>query len=341
MKKGQETSNGYLCINILEETEWTSFLCLDQVPLEDTIIEVTPLLVPNFLMRLLDLEFRVEFAKLFFPSEAQLAMRIAEADSTEKFVATRLKEIGLKENPKIDKRLRERFDALTNTVKLGRWYFPNCSSVLDKFLDEGSALTILGSGTPEDEPRSIQLRMRFYELREDLKKAFNKDKAGGAVIVSEESSSSSPRLKMSILDTSRAADGTDPTDIPDHSAAAVSGQLEFQCADVAVDDDVGVGYKRKLRSAVWDEFERVKRGNDWFAICMRCNTSLSACAKNGTKHLHRHIQTCRSRQATKIPNQSSSKLLQNPQESNITLKKYVFNQEVATKELASMICVHE
>ena len=81
-------------------------------------------------------------------------------------------------------------------MKLGRWYFPNCSSVLDKFLDEGSALTILGSGTPEDEPRSIQLRMRFYELREDLKKAFNKDKAGGAVIVSKESSSSSPRYKV-------------------------------------------------------------------------------------------------------------------------------------------------
>ena len=74
---------------------------------------------------------------------------------------------------------------------------------------------------------------------------------------------------------------------------------------------------------------------------MRCNKSLSACTKNGTKHLHRHIQTCRSRQATKGPNQSSSKLLQNPQESNVTLKKYVFNQEVATKELASMICVHE
>jgi len=91
----------------------------------------------------------VEFAKLFFPSEAQLAMRIAEADSTEKFAATRLKEIGLKENPKIDKRLRERFDALTNTVKLGRWYFPNCSSEIDKFLDKGSALTILRSGTPK------------------------------------------------------------------------------------------------------------------------------------------------------------------------------------------------
>lgn len=65
MKKFQETSDGYLCINILEqnileqtERERTSFLCLDQVPLEETIIEVTPLLVHNFLMRLLDLEYR-------------------------------------------------------------------------------------------------------------------------------------------------------------------------------------------------------------------------------------------------------------------------------------------
>ena len=155
-----------------------------------------------------------------------------------------------------------------------------------------------------------------------------------------------------ILETcpSQAVDATDSTDIPapssgpcsqDHSAAVAPGQLELQSADVAVDDDVDVGYKRKLRSAVWDELERVKRGNDWFAICRRCNKQLSACTKNGTKHLHRHIQACRSRQATKVPNQSSSKLLQNPQESNITLKKYVFNQEVATKELASMICVHE
>ena len=157
---------------------------------------------------------------------------------------------------------------------------------------------------------------------------------------------------MMILETcpSQAVDATDSTDIPapssgpcsqDHSAAVAPGQLELQSADVAVDDDVGVGYKRKLRSAVWDELERVKRGNDWFAICRRCNKQLSACTKNGTKHLHRHIQTCRSRQATKVPNQSSSKLLQNPQESNISLKKYVFTQEVATKELASMICVHE
>jgi hypothetical protein len=59
--------------------------------------------------------YAVEFAKLFFPSEAQLAMRIAEADSTEQFSAIRLKEIGLNVAPEMHRKLRERFDALTKT----------------------------------------------------------------------------------------------------------------------------------------------------------------------------------------------------------------------------------
>jgi hypothetical protein len=59
--------------------------------------------------------YAVEFAKLFFPSEAQLAMRIAEADSTEQFSAIRLKEIGLNVAPEMHRKLRERFGALTKT----------------------------------------------------------------------------------------------------------------------------------------------------------------------------------------------------------------------------------
>ena len=57
------------------------------------------------------------------------------------------------------------------------------------------------------------------------------------------------------MDTSpsQAVDATDSTHVPapssgpcsqDHSAALASGQLELQSADVAVDDNVGVGYKR-------------------------------------------------------------------------------------------------
>lgn len=69
--------------------------------------------------------YAVAFAKLFFPSEAQLAMLIAEADSTEEFDAIRLKEIDLK-TPGMHRRLRERFDALTKTgspIDIGASFF--------------------------------------------------------------------------------------------------------------------------------------------------------------------------------------------------------------------------
>lgn len=56
LKKGQETSSAYLCINILEHTKRT--LPWDQVSLEEKILRGTPFLVDNFLMRLLDLECR-------------------------------------------------------------------------------------------------------------------------------------------------------------------------------------------------------------------------------------------------------------------------------------------
>ncbi|GJN23801.1 hypothetical protein PR202_gb11482 [Eleusine coracana subsp. coracana] len=167
----------------------------DLVTVEETV--VTPLLVDNFHMKLIYFENRVAFARLFFPSEAKLAMCIAEADSTEEFTGTtlrKLKEVGLNEIPTMqNRRLRERLDALSKTVELGRRYFPNCSEVLDKFLHEESTdLDFLESGALED--RQVK-RMRFYELKEDVRKAFDKDKAASAAVASTASSSSSPRYE--------------------------------------------------------------------------------------------------------------------------------------------------
>lgn len=84
---------------------------------------------------------------------------------------------------------------LCSAVYLGRRYFPNCSYVLDNFINEESALTILGSGTPED-----KVRMRFDKLREDVEKAYSKDKAAGAgaAITSKTSSSSSSRYNKTV-----------------------------------------------------------------------------------------------------------------------------------------------
>ncbi|KAK3146517.1 hypothetical protein QOZ80_3BG0267510 [Eleusine coracana subsp. coracana] len=193
LEKGQKRSNAYLCVDILEQTKRTC--TSDLVTVEETV--VTPLLVDNFHMKLIYFENRVAFARLFFPSEAKLAMCIAEADSTEEFTGTtlrKLKEVGLNEIPTMqNRRLRERLDALSKTVELGRRYFPNCSEVLDKFLHEESTdLDFLESGALED--RQVK-RMRFYELKEDVRKAFDKDKAASAAVASTASSSSSPRYE--------------------------------------------------------------------------------------------------------------------------------------------------
>ncbi|XP_062212011.1 BTB/POZ domain and ankyrin repeat-containing protein NPR3-like isoform X2 [Phragmites australis] len=189
LKTCQERSNAHLCIDILEQTKRT--VTLDVVSAEETIF--TPVRVDDFHIRLADLEIRVASAKLFFPSEAQLAMRIAEADSTEEYDVTKPKEVGLDETPTMHRRLCERLDALTKTVDLGRRYFPNCSDVLDKFLDEKSAdLALLGSGTREDQ----LIKMHFYDLRKNMWKAFDKDKAASAVIASTTSTPSSPRLNL-------------------------------------------------------------------------------------------------------------------------------------------------
>ncbi|XP_062212012.1 BTB/POZ domain and ankyrin repeat-containing protein NPR3-like [Phragmites australis] len=196
LEKYEERSKAYLCIDILErELKRKSFI-LDPISIDESI--ATPLLVDNFHMRLINLENRVAFARIFFPSEAKLVMRIAQADSTEEFAGitnfSTLKEVDLNETPTMqNRRLRERLDALTKTVELGRRYFPHCSDVLDKFLNEESTdLIFLETGTPEDQRVK---RKRFSELKEDVRKAFTKDKAAVAAIASSASSSSSPRYE--------------------------------------------------------------------------------------------------------------------------------------------------
>jgi len=76
------------------------------------------------------------------------------------------------------------------TVEMGRRYFPNCSEVLDKFMeDDLPDLFFLEKGTPDEQRIK---RTRFMELKEDVQKAFNKDKAviNRSVLSSSSSSSS-------------------------------------------------------------------------------------------------------------------------------------------------------
>nr|XP_010942675.1 BTB/POZ domain and ankyrin repeat-containing protein NPR2 isoform X1 [Elaeis guineensis] len=190
----QESNKDRVCIDILERE-----MRRNPMAVEDAV--TSPLLADDLQMKLLYLENRVAFARLFFPTEAKVAMEIAQAETTSELrglltsrSSSNLREVDLNETPTMqNKRLRSRVDSLTKTVDLGRRYFPHCSQVLDKFLEQDLPdLCYLQKGTPDEQKIK---RMRFCELKEDVRKAFNKDKAEIVRSGLSSSSSSSSSLK--------------------------------------------------------------------------------------------------------------------------------------------------
>ncbi|CAN1327677.1 BTB/POZ domain and ankyrin repeat-containing protein NPR1 [Linum perenne] len=170
-EQGQETNKAKISIEVLERE-------MRRNPVADDIT-VTPHTPDEDLhMKLLYLENRVAFARLFFPTEAKLAMDIANADTTP--------EVDLNETPQMQKRrILTRLEALKKTVETGRRFFPNCSEVLDKFMeDDLPDVFYLEKGSADEQ---LIKRNRYLELKDDVQKAFTKDKAENRNILSSSS----------------------------------------------------------------------------------------------------------------------------------------------------------
>ncbi|XP_057754654.1 BTB/POZ domain and ankyrin repeat-containing protein NPR1-like [Arachis stenosperma] len=193
-EQGKETNKDRICIDVLEREMRRNPLAGDATTSSHTMAD-------DLHMKLLYLENRVAFARLFFPSEAKLAMDIAHAETTSEFAGLsaskgsngNLREVDLNETPIVqNKRLLSRMEALMKTVEMGRRYFPHCSEVLDKFMeDDLPDLFYLEKGTQEEQRIK---RTRFMELKDDVHKAFTKDKAEFSRSgISSSSSSSSLR----------------------------------------------------------------------------------------------------------------------------------------------------
>lgn len=87
------------------------------------------------------------FARLFFPTEAKLAMDIAHAETTSEFAGLyvskgsngNLREVDLNETPIVqNKRLRSRMEAL---VKTGKFFFlkkKNVQQAMEKSLEDAT-----------------------------------------------------------------------------------------------------------------------------------------------------------------------------------------------------------
>lgn len=130
------------------------------------------------------------------------------------------------------------------------------------------------------------------------------------------------------------------------AATAPPSDLATAAGDVLeIEDDVAVGSKRKpgpkLKSKVWLEFDRIELNGVWKAKCKWCKKHLGGDTRNGTSHLSGHLEICPDRAVRKGIKQPSLKLTANPQDGTVTVEKYVFDQEVARKELALMTIIHE
>jgi hypothetical protein len=107
------------------------------------------------------------------------------------------------------------------------------------------------------------------------------------------------------------------------------------------DDDVPVAKRqRKLKSDVWLEFDQVTIVGRLKAKCHWCKKILVGGSNSGTNHLRGHLKICVSCQVRKGLQQATFKLGKN-ENMSVVVEKYVSDQQVARKELALMICVHE
>nr|XP_023904292.1 BTB/POZ domain and ankyrin repeat-containing protein NPR1-like [Quercus suber] len=177
-EEGKASPKDRLCIEILEQAE-------SRDPLLGDASHSLAMAGDDLRMKLLYLENRVGLAKLLFPVEAKVVMDIAQVDGTAEFpLAIRSKNlcdarrttVDLNEAPfKIQEEHLIRMKALSRTVELGKRFFPRCSKVLNKIMDDDdiSQLAYVGNDTPEE--RKLK-RQRYMELQEVLIKAFNEDK---------------------------------------------------------------------------------------------------------------------------------------------------------------------
>ncbi|KAI9114267.1 hypothetical protein K1719_014917 [Acacia pycnantha] len=195
-ERGKESNKDKLCVDLLErEMRRTSMSVNASVSSELTADDLH--------MRLDYLENRVAFARLLFPAEAKVAIDNAEVESTLYPVPPRgsngnLREVDLNETPSMrTRKLQLRLQSLLKTVENGRRFFPHCSDVLDKFLDDDMLdIFFLEKGSEQEQRIKKQ---RFMELKEDVQKAFHKDMAenNGSGFSSVSSSSSSSKKGLS------------------------------------------------------------------------------------------------------------------------------------------------
>ncbi|KAH7663375.1 Tam3-transposase (Ac family) protein [Dioscorea alata] len=94
----------------------------------------------------------------------------------------------------------------------------------------------------------------------------------------------------------------------------------------------------RLKSVVWNHFKKIQVNGEDKAQCNYCKKLLGGKSKNGTRHLHLHMESCIQRKIS-LRGQKliTSKMVKGKQEMTTT----IYDPEFAKKELAQAIIMHE
>ncbi|XP_039143676.1 BTB/POZ domain and ankyrin repeat-containing protein NPR1 [Dioscorea cayenensis subsp. rotundata] len=194
-EKGKASHKGRLCVEILELAE-------RREPLLGEASVSLAMASDDLRIKLLYLENRVALARMLFPREAKVAMEIAQVDGTLEFtlgssadfrVGNQRTAVDLNDTPfEIKEEHLARMQALTKTVALGKRFFPRCSEVLNKIMDDEVSELYISHDTTEERKR------RYVELQDILKKAFSEDKEEFDKSGMSSSSSSSMGIRTKI-----------------------------------------------------------------------------------------------------------------------------------------------
>jgi hypothetical protein len=110
-------------------------------------------------------------------------------------------------------------------------------------------------------------------------------------------------------------------------------------------EDTDFGTKGKLISAVWKDFKKVKVLGVVRDQCFHCHKQLGGNSRNGTTHLHDHLKICTLKKIKMMgQNKSlaqSALRFSSKEGGKVSVGNYTFDSEVARREFAGMIILHE
>lgn len=91
----------------------------------------------------------------------------------------------------------------------------------------------------------------------------------------------------------------------------------------------------RLKSAVWKDFDRVKRGDACVAVCKHCKKKLSGSSTSGTSHLRNHLIRCRRRTNHDVSQMLATK--GKKKEGSITPVTFTYDHDQTKPDISNLI----